>query len=222
MSATELAALIRDRQVSAREVTDAPAAHQRGQPGAQRDRDPARRAGARRGRRRRSCRCRPRRASAVARRPVHHQGVLRPRRHPDQAGWKVLANEHPSQDAPNVKRLKAAGAIPIGRTNLATLTVRWHCESELWGTPSTRGTPPERRASADPGVGRPSGLHVAAHPVQHGTGWPPPGGSRCGPARDVPRAAGDLRPYPASLNRVRCRAAGDLCHWPATARRWSL
>ncbi len=32
-----------------------------------------------------------------------------------------------------MQRLKAAGAIPIGRTNLATFTVRWHCESELWG-----------------------------------------------------------------------------------------
>jgi amidase len=52
---------------------------------------------------------------------------------PTTAGWKVLANEYPSQDAPDVQRLKAAGAIPIGRTNLATLTVRWHCESELWG-----------------------------------------------------------------------------------------
>ena len=52
---------------------------------------------------------------------------------PTTDGWKVLANEYPSQDAPDVQRLKAAGAIPIGRTNLATFTVRWHCESELWG-----------------------------------------------------------------------------------------
>lgn len=52
---------------------------------------------------------------------------------PTTAGWKVLANEYPSEDAPDVARLKAAGAIPVGRTNLATFTVRWHCESELWG-----------------------------------------------------------------------------------------
>jgi amidase len=32
-----------------------------------------------------------------------------------------------------VQRLKAAGAIPIGRTNLPSGAVRWHCESELWG-----------------------------------------------------------------------------------------
>lgn len=49
-------------------------------------------------------------------------------------GLKVLAGAYPTLDAPVVERLKAAGAIPIGRTNLATIAVRWHCESELWGT----------------------------------------------------------------------------------------
>lgn len=52
---------------------------------------------------------------------------------PTTADWKVLANEYTIRDAPDVERLKAAGAIPVGRTNLATYTVRWHCESELWG-----------------------------------------------------------------------------------------
>ncbi len=52
---------------------------------------------------------------------------------PTTLGLKALANAYPSQDAPVVERLKAAGAIPIGRTNLATFTVRWHCESELYG-----------------------------------------------------------------------------------------
>jgi amidase len=36
-------------------------------------------------------------------------------------------------DAPIVERMKAAGAIPIGRTNLPSGAIRWHCESELWG-----------------------------------------------------------------------------------------
>jgi Asp-tRNA(Asn)/Glu-tRNA(Gln) amidotransferase A subunit family amidase len=48
---------------------------------------------------------------------------------PTTAGWKKLANEYPSRDAPDVERLKAAGAIPVGHTNLATFTVRWHCET---------------------------------------------------------------------------------------------
>ena len=29
--------------------------------------------------------------------------------------------------------MKAAGAIPIGRTNLPSGAIRWHCDSELWG-----------------------------------------------------------------------------------------
>ena len=40
---------------------------------------------------------------------------------------------YPRMDAPVVERLKAAGAIPIGRTNLPSFAVRWHCDSELWG-----------------------------------------------------------------------------------------
>jgi amidase len=52
---------------------------------------------------------------------------------PTTQGLKALAGAYPARDAPHVERLKAAGAIPIGRTNLASFTVRWHCESELWG-----------------------------------------------------------------------------------------
>ena len=52
---------------------------------------------------------------------------------PTTQGLKALSGAYPRLDAPVVERLKAAGAIPIGRTNLATFAVRWHCESELWG-----------------------------------------------------------------------------------------
>ncbi len=52
---------------------------------------------------------------------------------PTTQGLKAFSGAYPSRDAPVVERLKAAGAIPIGRTNLAALAVRWHCESELWG-----------------------------------------------------------------------------------------
>jgi amidase len=52
---------------------------------------------------------------------------------PTTLGLKALAAAYPRRDAPVVERLKAAGAIPIGRTNLATFTVRWHCDSELYG-----------------------------------------------------------------------------------------
>ena len=52
---------------------------------------------------------------------------------PTTQGLKAFAGAYPARDAPHVERLRAAGAIPIGRTNLASFTVRWHCESELWG-----------------------------------------------------------------------------------------
>jgi amidase len=52
---------------------------------------------------------------------------------PTTLGLKALAEAYPALDAPVVERLKAAGAIPVGRTNLPTCAVRWHCASELWG-----------------------------------------------------------------------------------------
>lgn len=53
---------------------------------------------------------------------------------PTTQGLKAMADAYPTGDAPVVERLKAAGAIPIGRTNLPTFTLRWHCDSELWGS----------------------------------------------------------------------------------------
>jgi amidase len=53
---------------------------------------------------------------------------------PTTQGLRALAEAYPERDAPAVERLRAAGAIPIGRGNLAAATVRWHCESELWGS----------------------------------------------------------------------------------------
>ena len=52
---------------------------------------------------------------------------------PTTAGLKALADAYPTQDAPSVARMRAAGAIPIGRTNCPSLAVRWHTDSELWG-----------------------------------------------------------------------------------------
>jgi amidase len=52
---------------------------------------------------------------------------------PTTQGFAALAQAYPTRDAPVVERMKAAGAIPIGRTNLPSGAIRWHCESELWG-----------------------------------------------------------------------------------------
>lgn len=52
---------------------------------------------------------------------------------PTTQGLSMFADAYPARDAPGVQRLRAAGAIPIGRTNLPNLAVRWHTDSELWG-----------------------------------------------------------------------------------------
>ena len=52
---------------------------------------------------------------------------------PTTFGAKALAGSYPALDAPVVERLRAAGAIPIGRTNLSTLGMRLHTDSELQG-----------------------------------------------------------------------------------------
>jgi amidase len=53
---------------------------------------------------------------------------------PTTHGLKALAGAYPSSNAPVVERLEMAGGIPLGHTNCSTLTVRWHTESELWGS----------------------------------------------------------------------------------------
>ncbi len=52
---------------------------------------------------------------------------------PTTHGIKALAGAYPRVDAPNVERMRAAGGIPIGRTNLPDFAISWHTDSELWG-----------------------------------------------------------------------------------------
>lgn len=52
---------------------------------------------------------------------------------PTTNGLKALAGAYPGLDSPDVERLKTAGAIPIGRTNMPDLAISWHTDSELWG-----------------------------------------------------------------------------------------
>lgn len=52
---------------------------------------------------------------------------------PTTHGVRARADAYPVVDAPIVKRLRAAGAIPIGRTNLPDFAISWHCDSELRG-----------------------------------------------------------------------------------------
>lgn len=48
-------------------------------------------------------------------------------------GVKPRAGAEPTMDAPVVERMRAAGAIPIGRTNLPDFGLRWHTDNELRG-----------------------------------------------------------------------------------------
>ena len=43
---------------------------------------------------------------------------------PTTLGYRAFANAYPTRDAPVVERMKRAGAIPIGRTNLPTGAMR--------------------------------------------------------------------------------------------------
>jgi amidase len=52
---------------------------------------------------------------------------------PTTMGLQALAEAYPQRDAPAVERLRAAGAIPIGRTNCPGMAVRWHTDNELHG-----------------------------------------------------------------------------------------
>ena len=49
------------------------------------------------------------------------------------SGIPSLAQAYAERDAPAVERLRAAGAIVIGRTNMPDLGMRWHSQSSLWG-----------------------------------------------------------------------------------------
>ena len=48
-------------------------------------------------------------------------------------GLVALANLIPTRDQPHIAQLKAAGAIPIARTNLPDIATRWHTDNELHG-----------------------------------------------------------------------------------------
>jgi amidase len=52
---------------------------------------------------------------------------------PTTHGIKALAAAYPALDAPVVERMRAAGAIPIGHTNMPDFAIGWHTDSELWG-----------------------------------------------------------------------------------------
>jgi amidase len=52
---------------------------------------------------------------------------------PTTHGLRAMTGAYPKLDAPVVERMKAAGAIPIGRSNMPDFAISWHTRSELYG-----------------------------------------------------------------------------------------
>lgn len=52
---------------------------------------------------------------------------------PTTSGVVAFQREVPPVDAPLVVQLKAAGAIPLARTNMPDFGMRWHTDNELYG-----------------------------------------------------------------------------------------
>jgi amidase len=69
---------------------------------------------------------------------------------PTTQGVPALAEAVASVDAPHVERLRAAGAIPIGRTNLPDFALRVHTDSALHG-PTRNPWNPARTAGGSSG-----------------------------------------------------------------------
>ena len=75
---------------------------------------------------------------------------------PTTMGLKALEGAYPRTDAPVVERMRAAGAIPIGRTNCPNFTVRWHTDSG------------HAQHSRDPGrVAVRGAFYAGRHPALH-------------------------------------------------------
>lgn len=53
---------------------------------------------------------------------------------PTTQGLRALSGAYPVRDAPVVERMRWSGAIPIAHTNCPNIAVRWHTDSELWGS----------------------------------------------------------------------------------------
>ncbi len=52
---------------------------------------------------------------------------------PTSHGIVAMRDARPGQDAPAVARLREAGAIPLARTNMPDLGMRWHTDNDLFG-----------------------------------------------------------------------------------------
>jgi amidase len=107
-------------------------------------------------------------------------------------GVVALAGQIPTLDAPHIAQLKAAGAIPIGRTNLPDFGMRWHTDNALHG--ATRNPWDPTRSPGGSSGGEAAALATGMTPLGMGNDL---GGSLRVPAQACGIAA--LRP---TLGRV--------------------
>jgi amidase len=160
---------------------------------------------------------------------------------PTTEGLRMLAHAYPTIDAPSVGLMRRAGAIPVGRTNCSTITVRWHTESELWG--STVNPWDRTRTPGASSGGEAAALASGMSPLGLGSDglgslrWP---AQCCGVAAlkptfgRIPRASSlDPADGPIGLQltsvegpMARCvedlRAAFEILAWPTWRDPWSV
>ncbi len=135
-------------------------------------------------------------------------------------GAVALKDAVPPVDAPHVAQMKAAGAIPIGRTNLPDFGLRWHTDNELHG--ATRNPWNPARTPGGSSGGEAAALATGMTPLGMGNDY---GGSLRWPSQCCGTAA--IRPslgrVPQSLVAVAVRGAAHASsslrcrgRWPAT------
>ena len=113
---------------------------------------------------------------------------------PTTSGVPALAEAVPLKDAPSIGHLKNAGAIPIGRTNLPDLGLRWHTDNDLRG--ATRNPWDASRTPGGSSGGEAAALATGMTPLGLGNDY---GGSLRWPSQCCGTVA--LKPTPGRIPR---------------------
>lgn len=127
-------------------------------------------------------------------------------------GLVAMAEALPNLDAPHIAQLKAAGAIPIGRTNLPDFGLRWHSDNALRG--ATRNPWDPGRSPGGSSGGEAAALATGMTPLGMGNDY---GGSLRVPSQNCGTAA--LKP---TLGRVPWASALEPPDFPITIQLFAV
>jgi amidase len=127
-------------------------------------------------------------------------------------GVPALKDAIPPVDAPHMAQVKAAGAIPIGRTNLPDFGLRWHTDNELRG--ATRNPWNPARTPGGSSGGEAAALATGMTPLGLGNDY---GGSLRWPSQCCGTAA--IRP---TLGRVAAHSALAPAEAPLTIQLFAV